>query len=335
MKKNVIIAGASGFIGSRVTALLKKKGYGITVLVRDLTQAQHIAPYVDRFIEADLSRGAGINPLPDDSGWEFSGALFLAGSVDYNQDYERAYSSNVKTAENFTRIIGGQRGKKSVNRYLFVGSVASHGFLSHEPSPDEFINEDTDYYRKGLSVYSDIKREAVNRVLDLSGELSLNPMVVEPGSLVGTMRGKRSTTNTGLMNKILKGMPVLSGGASYTSVERVSRGIVSALERGRPGNRYLLGGENMTMKDFARLVRKIAFEDHCFKVKRGIPLFTIPPGVSRFLGYTGVVLNSQQALLGNSFHYMDSGKAARELGYTHSPGDLRFAVSETLGEIIG
>ncbi len=335
MKKNVIIAGASGFIGSRVTALLKKKGYGITALVRDIALSQHIAPYVDRFIEADLSREIGINPLTDDSGSDFTDAIFLAGSVNYHHDFDRAYAANVKTAVNFTRIIGGQEGKKSVKRYLFVGSVASHGFLSHEPLPDEFINEDTDYYRRGLSVYSDIKREAVNRVLDLSGELSLNPVVIEPGSLVGTMRGKRSTTNTGLMKKILKGMPVLSGGASYTSAERVSRGIVSALERGRPGNRYLLGGENMPMKDFARLVRKIAFEDHWFKVKGGIPLFTIPPGISRFLGYAGVVLNSQQALLGNSFHYMDSSKASRELGYTHSPGDLRLAVSETLGEIIG
>ncbi len=335
MKKNIIIAGASGFIGSRVTPLLKEKGYGITALVRDLSSAQHIVPYVDRFIETDLSRETGINSLTGYSGSELTDALFLAGSVDYHQDFDRAYAANVKTAENFTRIIGGQGGKKAVNRYLFVGSVASHGFLSHEPSPDEFINEDADYYRRGLSVYSDIKREAVNRVLDLSGELSLNPVVIEPGSLVGAMRGKRSTTNTGLMKKILKGMPVLSGGASYTSAECVARGIVSALERGRPGNRYLLGGENMPMKDFARLVRNIAFEDHCFKVKGRIPLFTIPPGISRFLGYTGVVLNSQQALLGNSFHYMDSGKAARELGYTHSTGDLRLAVSETLGEIIG
>ena len=48
---------------------------------------------------------------------------------------------------------------------------------------------------------------------------------------------------------------VLSGGASYTSAARVAEGIVLALEKGRAGDSYLLGGENMTMKKFALMVR--------------------------------------------------------------------------------
>ncbi len=333
MKRNILIAGASGFLGSRVSAILKNEGYRVTAFARNASAAGHVAAYIDRFIEGDLSQEGCINPLADETGPEISEALFLAGSVDYHQDYESAYTSNVKTAENFTRILGILNRRGVIRRFVFVGSVASHGFLAGEPSPEEIIKEDTDYYRKGLSVYADIKREAVRRVLDLSGELSLNPVIIEPGSLVGKKRGNRSTTNTGLMRKILKGMPVLSGGASYTSAEKAARGIVSALFRGKPRDRYLLGGENMTMKDFARLVRRIASEEYSFSRKGKIPLFTLPRGLSRFMGYAGIVMNSQQALLGNSFHYINSGKAGEELGYAHSPDDLRLAIRETLDEI--
>jgi dihydroflavonol-4-reductase len=334
MKRNILIAGASGFLGSRVAAILKNQNCHITAFARNISEAGHVGHSVDRFIQGDLSLESSINSLVEETGTGTSEALFLAGSVDYHQEYESAYISNVKTAENFTRILGHLNGKSSIRRCLFVGSVASHGFLSHEPSEDEYIKEETDYYREGLSIYADIKREAVTRVTELSGELSLNPVILEPGSLVGGGKGNRSTTNTGLIRKILKGMPVLSGGASYTSAERAAEGIVSALTRGKPGNRYLLGGENMRMKDFARLVRRIAFEEHSFRVRGRIPLFTLPSGISRLMGRAGIVMNSQQALLGNSFHYINSGKARDELGYTHSPDDLRFAIKETLDGVL-
>jgi dihydroflavonol-4-reductase len=334
MKRNILIAGASGFLGSRVSALLKNEGCNITVFARNISEASHVAPHVDRFIQGDLSLESSINSLAEESGPGISEALFLAGSVDYHQDYKSAYAGNVKTAENFTRIVGLLNRRSVLRRYLFVGSVASHGFLSREPSQEDYIEENTDYFRKGLSIYSDIKREALNRVLELSGGLSLSPVVVEPGSLVGKKKGNRSTTNTGLMRKILKGMPVLSGGASYTSAERAAEGIVSALNRGKPLSRYLLGGENMTMKDFALLVRRIASEEHSFPLKGSLPLFTLPSGLSRFMGHAGIVMNSQQALLGNSFHYINSQKAGDELEYTHTPRDLRLAIGETLDEIL-
>lgn len=334
MKRSILIAGASGFLGSRVTAILKNEGYRITAIVRNISEAGHVAPHIERFLEGDLSLESSVSSFAEESVSQISDALFLAGSVDYHQDFKSAYAANVKTAENFTRILGLLNRKGIIRRYLFVGSVASHGFLQRKPLKEEYIREETDYYREGLSVYADIKRIAVNRVLDLSKELSLNPVVLEPGSLLGKKTGNRSTTNTGLIRKILKGMPVLSGGASYTSAEKVAQGIVSSLFRGKPGNRYLLGGENMTMKDFARLVRRIAFEEYSFSLKGRIPLFTLPRELSRFMGFAGIAMNSQQALLGNSFHFINSEKAGDELGYTHSPNDLRYAVSETLNEIV-
>jgi dihydroflavonol-4-reductase len=333
MKRKILMAGATGFLGSRVSALLKNEGCHITTFARNISDAEHVAPYIDRFIPGDLSQESSIGLLAEESGTGISEAYFLAGSVDYHQEYESAYAANVKTAENFTRILGRLNRQSVIRRYLFVGSVASHGFLSHEPSVDEYIQEETDYHQEGLSIYADIKREAVKRVMDLSGELSLDPVVLEPGSLVGKGKGNRSTTNTGLIRKILKGMPVLSGGASYTSAENAAEGIVSALTRGKPGKRYLLGGENMRMKDFARLVRRVAYEKHAFRIK-GIPLFTLPSGISRLMGNAGIVMNRQQNLLGNSFHYINSGRAEKELGYTHSPGDLRHAIEETLDEIL-
>jgi dihydroflavonol-4-reductase len=142
------------------------------------------------------------------------------------------------------------------------------------------------------------------------------------------------STNIGLIKKIVKGFPVLNGGASYTSLHRVVDGIILVLEKGKIGETYLLGGENMTMKDFALFVRSVLKKDFPDSRQPKIPVFTIPGPVADFLGKMNLIINSQQAVMGNGCHYIDSTKAKNKLGYRHSMEDLKKAVREVLEYIL-
>ena len=65
-----------------------------------------------------------------------------------------------------------------------------------------------------------------------------------------------------------------------------------------------------------------------------MPVITLPDKFARLLGGVHLMLNSQQALLGSSFHYIDSSKAMRELGYLHTRADLVEEIRNIISQII-
>ncbi|MCP4136109.1 MAG: NAD-dependent epimerase/dehydratase family protein [bacterium] len=331
MAKKIFLFGATGYIGTRVCKELHHKGYEIYSFVRQGSNREPVKPYVKDFIEGNLGEEADRAKIIDYiTGAKIPGLISMAGSVDYHQDYETSRKANVETTANIIEIAVKLRERKALKRMVFLGSVASRGFLREKPAPEAYITETTDYYHKGDSVYCDVKREAQDLVARAIKEEKLSAIIIAPGSLTGKGMGDTTTTNIGLVRKILKGIPILKGGASYIAVSSVSRGIVQAYEKGTPGHTYLLGGENMTMKEFGQMVRTVGHEKYPDQISQKIPVLTIPRLLAKILGKLHVIMNSQQALLGNTFHYINSEKAKKELGYTHTREDLEAAILEML-----
>lgn len=332
MNEKVFVAGAAGFIGIRVCRRLQERGYRVYALLRPEEGHDIISEYIAGTVTGDLlSR--------DDCGKIESYLLqekipfivSLVGGVDYHQDYETSRRINVETTENIAAIARKVSSEGILQKMVFGGSVASRGFYSGREKPVPLISEETDVWIKGKAVYGDVKREAEEIIRQAFRNYGLPAVIVQPGSLVGPEAGSTTTTTVGLARRSLKGIPVLSGGASYTSVESVAAGIVAALERGTAGESYLLGGENMTMKEFSTLVRSLA-RDHYPRMK--MSRFA-PPVVSaltaRILGKGGIMMNSQQALLGSTFHYIDSSKAEGGLDYRHDGDILKKEILSLLG----
>jgi len=334
MKEKVLVIGATGFIGIRICRELYQRGYEVHALTRKSSDTSAIDKYVHGYLHGDLTSTADIEKMHDDiSAKKIPHIIFAAGSVDYHQNLEEARTSNVKTVKNFIDIACRLSDSGLLQRFVFVGSVASRGFFISEPESSQFINEDSDLYKRGVSVYCDVKREAEEIVNRSVREKNLNAVIVEPGSLVGAELGNRTTTNIGLIKKIIKGIPILRGGASYTSVDALARGIINALEMGRVGESYLLGGENMPMKNFALMVRGQALRKSNYNRKALLPVITIPSSLAVVLGKLNIMINEQQALLGRTFHYIDSAKARDEIGYRHTVEDLERAIDDVIDDL--
>jgi dihydroflavonol-4-reductase len=339
MKKSVFVAGASGFIGIRICNELLRKGYEVHAhgLVKPGTPEPSIKQSVKSFISGDL-----LNVKDCDKVNKYlikhsiSHIIYAAGSVNYHMDYKTSKMYNVDTVKNFLEIAEKIHAKKQLKKIVFLGSVSSRGFLQHCDRSPKLIDELSDYHIKGLSVYCDVKRESEELVRESVRRTGLPAVIVEPGSLVGEEIDGMTTTNVKTIGMIIHGLPfVLCGGLSYTSVGRVAEGILLALEKGRAGESYLLGGENMSMKKFALLVKAIQKKNFSSTVASFIPIFIIPSLLASILGSLNILVNRQRALLGSAFSYIDSGKAMRELGYSHSRADLEAGLKKVLGQIVG
>ena len=334
--KNTLVAGATGFLGLRVCKELFKNGHTVVALSNDSGNISSINDFIAHFITADLLNPNHIEKIIEEIKFRnISTIISLIGSVDYKEDYESSYLKNVKTSQSIVDIALHLHSIKILHKLVFIGSVTSRGFTKKSPKQNKILTESKSYYKKNLSVYSDVKHEAEKLVEDAIKEFNLPACIVEPGSLVGKEIESTSTTNIGLIKKILKGIPILSGGASYTSADKAAEGIVKILQNGTVGETYLLGGENMSMKEFARLVRKIYLKNFPLEKKPVLPIFTIPKILALLLGKLNLIINSQQALLGNTFHYIDFSKAEKETGYSHTRGDLEeeiLAILESIEE---
>jgi len=330
MPQKVMVAGATGYIGVRVCQILYQKGYELIALVRPQSDKSSIEKWINKYIEGELHKKEDITDIIKSAQKEnISYFIACVGAVNYHHHYELSKTINVETAKNIIDITFSLQKSDSFEKLVFIGSIASRGFLSIHPNPDEYIDESRDYYVKNQSVYSDVKKEAKTVVQTAIRNQNLKALIIEPGSLVGKAVGNKTTTSIGLINKVINGFPVLGGGASFISVYKVAEGIVLGMEKGRIGETYLLGGENLTMREFAFLVKKC--HQHYFPKRflDMIPVLIIPEKLSYLLGYFNIFLNTQQALLGNAFHYINDTKARKELGYTHTKKDLEEAIIET------
>ncbi len=331
MKKEVLIVGATGFIGIRVCEAFYHAGYTVCAMVLPGEATDAIDEYADEIFTGDLL-------VKDDclrlETWieekKIPYMVSLVGGVDYHHDYETSRRINVETVESLAALAIVLYKKNILKKMVFGGSVAYRGFNAVRGSIHLLVNEQSDEYCKGLAVYCDVKREAEEIIMKAVKEESLPVCIVQPGSLVGPERGGRTTTTVGLIRRALKGIPVLAGGASYTSVEAVAHGILKALEEGAAGETWLFGGENMSMKEFAFLVRRLAKEHFPGMSISSLPIVTIGPRGASLLAKMNIMMNRQQALLGSSFHYIDSSKAREQLGYLHNAQVLENIILEVL-----
>jgi dihydroflavonol-4-reductase len=271
----VYVTGTSGFVGGHVARALREHGHD----VRDT--------WVDLLDPPRLRRAvAGCDAV-----------VHVAALYSFIAPARELEAVNVQGTRN---VIEACRAA-AVGRLVTTSSCATCG-----PAPGRQATEDDSPPDWELAVpYKRTKLEAERLVLAAGGTC------VNPTTPVG--EGDRAPTPTGAMIRGVaagrfRAYPRI--GLNVVDVRDVARGHVLALEHGRPGERYLLGGADLTMRDLFAAVADLA--------GRPRPRVPVPYPAIRAGAALGLV-NRNEAVLARTAAYFSSAKAERELGYRAGP----------------
>jgi dihydroflavonol-4-reductase len=302
------VTGATGFVGSHVARALAEQGADLRLLVRANSNPRNIQD-----LKADLVTGDLREPASLEKAIAGCDAIFHV-AADYRlwvRDPEEMYRANVEG----TRAILDAARKNNVSRVVYTSSVATMGFSSDGRSADENSPVSLDSmigpYKRSKFMAEQIAVEAAR-----AGQ---NIVIVNPTTPIGERDIKPTPTGRIVVDFLKKKFPAyVDTGLNLVDVKVCAQGHIAAFEKGRSGERYILGGENLTLK---QILDKLA-------VITGLPSPTIrvPYFVALATGvvdeiFTGRIRGREPRAtidavrMGRKKMFITSAKAERELGW--------------------
>jgi len=298
-----LVTGGTGFLGANLAAGLIERGWSVRILrrstspldaVRDLTVEHAIGDVLEPETLSEAMSGVDV-------------VFHVAAiSIYWRSTPGTIYKVNVDGTRN---VLDAAR-RASVKRVVFTSSGAAVGIVRGRPSnEDDPYNEDIAHFPYGHSKWlaEEVVRQAVRQGQDVT---IVNPSVIVgrrdlnwgSGSIIKEVVGRR-----------VPGVP--PGGVNYVAVQDVVAGHIAAADKGRPGERYLLTGENLTHRQLMDTVaRVVGVEPPRWNMPRWIfPPLALAAKVASKIGVR-LPMDSTQLLLSREFIWFDNAKARRELG---------------------
>lgn len=316
----VLVTGATGFVGSAVARALLARGRKVRALVRRGSDRRNLVG-----LDVELTEGDLTNPASLARAVAGCGAL-LHVAADYRiwvPDPEAMLKANVDG----TRALMLAAAEAGVRRIVHCSSVAALGLTG----TDEPADETTPASEAALvGVYKKSKYRAEQAVLALVRERALPAVIVNPAAPVGPRDIKPTPTGRMIADAASGRMPAyVDTGLNVVHVDDVAEGHVLALERGRIGERYILGGENLGMAALLALVAREAGRRPP-GIRLPIPLLwpvaMACEGLARF-GVEPLVVRDHLRMARKKM-FFSSAKATAELGY--APRPARVAVADAV-----
>ena len=307
MTRTVLVTGATGLIGSHLCRELVDRGWDVTGLRRE---------------------GSGTDGAPDGMSWEVADVLdaervaevigegeydyvcHLAGIGLMSGDDETVHRVNADGARNvFEACLDA-----GVDRVLFTSTAGTRRHATR-PAVETDIAPPLGAYQESKAVAEELTKTYVDRGLDI--------VTVHPTSVFAP--GDDNFTARLLKLALERSMVVyLPGGVSIVSIDDVIEGMIAALDRGTPGENYILGGENMTYDEILGVIASHGGGHRPFLPVPKVAIRAAGPVVSvvnAVLGTRMFPVNGQMARLATKTLFYDSTKAERELGYEYEPLD--------------
>jgi dihydroflavonol-4-reductase len=308
----IAITGATGLLGSNLAVELAAREHEVVATKRGRSRVDHLAKVPIRWVEAGLDDSNALARA-----FEGCGAVFhcaAAVTIQFRVTKE-IFAANVDGTRN---VIDAVR-RASVGRLVHCSTVGAIGLSVDGQPSDETARWNMPEHGLG-DAYVRTKRQAQDLALE-SAKGGLDTVVVNPTYMIGPYDVRPSSGK--LVHDLVRGkVPGYTlGKNNFVDVRDVARGMLLALEKGRRGELYILGGENMTYKDFFELVARVTGAK--------APTWHTPGWLVRALGRWGdlvmALTGKEPALttgparwsLSDRFIF-SSDKAKRELGYTVS-----------------
>jgi dihydroflavonol-4-reductase len=308
------VTGATGFVGSHVARALAEQGADLRLLVRANSNLKNIQD-----IKADLVIGDLRDPASLEKGIGGCDVVFHV-AADYRlwvRDPGEMYRANVEG----TRAILEAAQKNRVRRVVYTSSVATMGFTSNGQPADENSPVSLDNmigpYKRSKFMAEQVAIEAARAGQDV--------VIVNPSTPFGECDIKPTPTGRIVVDFLKKKFPAyVDTGLNLVDVKECARGHIAALEKGRRGERYILGGENLTLKQILdKLAAITGLPSPSIRVPYVLALAT---GVVDEI-VTGRIRGREPRAtidavrMGRKRMFVSSAKAERELGWNRVPVD--------------
>jgi len=311
-----LVTGATGFVGAAVAKALLQQGWQVRALVRESSDRSNLAPLALEIAVGDLTERASLDrALP---GCE---ALFHV-AADYRlgaRRPEELYRTNVEGTRN---VLNAAR-SAGVGRIVYTSSVATIG-IPADGSPG--CEETPVALADMIGHYKRSKFLAEQLVLDSMGS-GVPVVIVNPSTPVGPGDVKPTPTGRLVLDAASGRMPAyVDTGLNIVHVDDVAAGHLLAFDRGRPGERYILGGEDMTLRQILTYIaERVGRTPPRLRLPYAaiLPIAYLAEAYSKITGRSGRV-TLEGVRMSRKRMFFSSAKAVRELGYRWRPPSAAF-----------
>lgn len=310
----VFLTGATGFVGSHVAQALHAAGAELRLLTRKTSRTEHLS-----HLNADLTIGDLTHPESFRAALTGCDAL-LHVAADYRlwvRDPQAMFAANVQG----TRALFQMAQEAKIRRVVYTSSVATMGFDARGTIVDEqtpvSLADMIGHYKKSKFL---AELEAIQAARD-----GQHVMILNPTTPIGANDAKPTPTGRIVVDFLNRRFPAyVDTGLNLVDVQAVAAMHVAALERGTPGERYILGGENLTLKQILdRMASMTGLPSPTMRVPHSVAMtfaFFDELIAGRIRG--GEPRATVEAVrMGKKKMFASSAKAERDLGYRAAPVD--------------
>lgn len=307
-----LVTGANGFVGSAVMRCLLDAGHQVRVLVRPGSDRRNLQNLDVELAEGDLREASSLKRAVQDCDNLFHVA------ADYRlwiPDPAMMYETNVKGTENLM-LAAREAGCK---RIVYTSSVAvlgldNDGNPATEETPSSIASM-TGHYKR--SKY--LAEQAVHKLIE---QIQLPAVIVNPSTPIGPRDIKPTPTGKIVLDTLCNRMPAyMNTGLNIVHVDDVARGHLLAFEKGEIGQRYILGGENMTLLQILQTIDEITNQP---RKRIQLPWQFVLPIAWCMEKIANITKEEPRATadsvrMARKLMFFSSEKAERELGYRYRP----------------
>jgi dihydroflavonol-4-reductase len=316
--KPVLVTGATGFVGTAVARALIAAGRRVRALCRPGSDRRNVAGLDLEILEGSLEDARSLA-----AGVAGCGALYHV-AADYRlwvRDPAAMYRANVEG----TRALMSAALAAGVERVVYTSSVATLGLHADGTPADETTPSTLDDM---IGPYKRSKFLAEAEVRGLVETRQLPAVIVNPSTPIGPRDIKPTPTGRMIVEAASGRMPAfVDTGLNLVHVDDVARGHLLAEERGRVGERYILGGENLPLAEILRRIAAIV-GGRPPVVRLPLPLVWPIAAVAEAVGRLTdkePMVTFDSLRMARKKMYFSSAKAERELGYSARAADQALA----------
>ena len=309
--QTILVTGVTGFVGSAVARTFAEAGYKVRGMARASSDRINLADFPGEIVTGDLNDAASLKA-----------ALHKCQALAHVAADYRLWTPNpaeiILSNGTGTRNIMEAALEMGVERIVYTSSVATLKPLKDRPSDEDHPATP----ESAIGGYKKSKTVAERLVEKMVAEQGLPAVIVQPSTPIGPRDVKPTPTGRIIVDAANGRMPAyVETGLNLVHVDDVAHGHLLALEKGQPGRRYILGGDDVPLGALiaevdAQLGRP--FTAKKLPIAPLLPVAAIMEGFGRLTGHEPR-LTLDTLRMSRTHMYFSSRRAETELGYTHRP----------------